>query len=284
MRRVGGVFVVVAVAALSAQTPPSVDELRERATTYVVQFIDRFSSIVAEERLVQEASSLPTKSGTGTSQKLDVPTTQRRVLRSDFLFIRRAATEEWHVYRDAFEVDGRPVRDRGARLMKLLTTPSLSDEALAIKVAQESARYSLSPTLRSVDDPILVLVFLQPNYYQRFRFSRGARDRDLGPDVWAINYQEQAKPTVVRGRNNVDAPSNGRVWIDAATGRILKTELRVAASQIQTTFRWDESLGVAVPAEMHDSYGIGSTDFRATATYSGFRRFDVSTSEAVQKP
>lgn len=267
---------------VQAQAPPPVEDLRERATAYVEQFIARFSTMVAEERLVQESASLPGKTGEGTNQRMNQAMPQRRELRSDFLFIRRAATENWHVYRDAFEVDGRAVRDRGDRLVKLLTAPSLSNEQLAFKIAQESSRYSISPGLRSVDDPVLALVFLQPTYHPRFRFTRGGRDRALGADVWVVNYQEQARPTVVRAQGNADAPSNGRLWIDAATGRVLKTDLRVRTSQVQTTFAWDESLGVAVPAEMRDSYMVGPTAFRATATYSRFRRFDVSTSEKIQ--
>ena len=268
---------------IAAQEPPRVEELRERATGYVEQFIARFSSVVAEERLVQETTSLPGKSGTGINQRIDAPTPQRREILSDFLFIRRAATEDWYVYRDAFEVNGRAVRDRGDRLMKLLSEPSLSNAQLALKIAQESSRYSLSPGLRTVDDPILALVFLQPSYHPRFRFTLGSRDRALGADVWGVNYREQVRPTIVRGQGG-DAPSTGRLWIDTLTGRVVKTELRVGSSQVLTTFAWDDSLGVAVPAEMRDSYSVGPTDFRATATYSRFRRFGVSTSEEVGKP
>jgi len=276
--------VVCVVPALLAQAPPTVEELRARATGYVEQFIARFSSVVAEERLVQETTTLPGKSGTGLNQRFEQAAPQRREILSDFLFIRRAATEDWYVYRDAFEVNGRAVRDRGDRLLKLLSEPSLSNEQLALKIARESSRYSLSPGLRTVDDPILVLVFLQPNYHPRFRFTRGARDRGVGADVWVVNYQEQARPTVVRAQGPADAPSGGRLWIDGATGRVLKTELRVGTSQVQTTFTWDESLGVAVPTEMHDSYVVGPTDFRTTATYSRFRRFGVSTNEQIGKP
>ena len=269
-------------AGVLAQSPPGVEDLRARATAYVDQFIARFAGVVAEERLVQETTSLPGKSGEGMNQRMNQAMPGRREIRSDFLFIRRAASENWHVYRDAFEVDGRAVRDRGDRLMRLLTAPSLSNEQLALKIAQESSRYSLSPGLRTVDDPILVLVFLQPNYHPRFRFTRGPRDRDLGGDVWVVNFQEQARPTMVRGQGSADAPSTGKMWIDAATGRVLKTELRVNSSQVQTTFSWDESLGVAVPAEMRDSYMVGPTAFRAKATYSRFRRFDVSTTEKIE--
>jgi hypothetical protein len=59
--------------AVAAQSPPRAEALRERATAYVEQFIARFSRVVAEERLVQESTSLPRVSGTGTKQQMDVP-------------------------------------------------------------------------------------------------------------------------------------------------------------------------------------------------------------------
>jgi hypothetical protein len=67
-----------------AQSPPRVEALRERATAYVDQFIARFSGVVAEERLLQETSSLPGKTGEGTNQRLSVamPGAHRRGLRS----------------------------------------------------------------------------------------------------------------------------------------------------------------------------------------------------------
>ena len=50
-------------AVMLAQAPPPVEDLRERATAYVDQFIARFASVVAEERLVQE----PPRTGTSTA-------------------------------------------------------------------------------------------------------------------------------------------------------------------------------------------------------------------------
>jgi hypothetical protein len=168
--------------------------------------------------------------------------------------------------------------------MTLLTSSSLTDAEMARRVGLESARYSLSPGgLRTVDDPILALLFLQPRLHARFRFTRGAHDRNAGADVWIVNYQEQARHTIVRGMGG-DSPSRGRLWIDAGTGHVLKSDLQVGSSRVETTFAWDEAIGVAVPVEMRDAYTIGRTDFRATATYSRFRRFDVSTSEKVQEP
>jgi hypothetical protein len=231
--------------------------------------------------LLQESTSLPSVSGSGTSAKMNVATPGRREIRSDYLFVRRQAGEDWITFRDAFEVDGRPVRDRGDRLVKLLANPSLANETLARRLTLESTRHQLDPGIRSVNDPLLALVFLQNHYQARFRYTRGARDRNVGDDVWIVNFQEQERPTIVRGPRG-DVPSRGRLWIDAGTGRVLKTELETGTSRVAASFAWDAAIGLALPVEMRDDYSVGRTGYRATATYSRFRRFDVSTSEKLR--
>ena len=279
--------------AAAAQSPPRVETLRERATAYVEDFVTRFSQIVCEEHMVQESTSLPSVSGSGANARtdgrsapaatLDMPAPGRREIRSDYLFVRRQTAEDWITFRDAFEVNGRPVRDRGDRLVKLLANPSLENDALARRLMLESTRHQLNPGLRSVNDPLLVLVLLQDHYQARFRYTRGARDRKVGDEVWIVNFQERDRPTIVRSGGG-DAPSRGRLWIDAGNGRVLKSEHQVGTSRVATTFAWDPTFGLALPVEMRDDYTLGRTGFRATATYSRFRRFDVSTSEKVQEP
>jgi hypothetical protein len=269
---------------VDGQSPPPVEELCARASAYVEGFIATFSGVVAEERFVQETTSLPSVSGSGSNQRMETAIPGRREIHSDVLLVRRSANEDWLVYRDAFEVDGRPVRDRTERLVKLLTEPSVANEELARQVAIESARHTLDAALRSVDNPILALSFLQPALRSHFRYTRGALDRKAGPAVWIVSYREEETPSIVRGPGNSDAPSRGRFWIDHATGRVLKTELQVRGNRIDTTYTWDDMLHIAVPAEMKDSYNVGRTSFRVTATYSRFRRFSVSTAEQVKEP
>ena len=50
-----------------------------------------------------------------------------------------------------------------------------------------------------------------------------------------------------------------------------------------TLFKFDEELGLNVPAEMRDWYPDGSGELRGVATYGKFRRFEVRT-EAEVKP
>ena len=50
-----------------------------------------------------------------------------------------------------------------------------------------------------------------------------------------------------------------------------------------TLFKFDEELGLNVPAEMRDWYPDGAGELRGVATYGKFRRFQVRTDETVQK-
>src|ERR1700682_4332486 len=91
-----GVSAVVATSASGAQTGRT-DSIIARATAYVVDFVDRFSNVVAEERYVEQTNS----------------PSRRRELTSDFLLAKPPGSNEWFQFRDVFEVDRKPVRNRG---------------------------------------------------------------------------------------------------------------------------------------------------------------------------
>jgi hypothetical protein len=78
--------------------------------------------------------------------------------------------------------------------------------------------------------------------------------------------------------------------MDEATGTIHKTQLdavdTAVEAHITVTYRRDEGLAIWVPARMDERYrGTGdSAQVTGTATYSRFRRFQVTTSEDVGAP
>lgn len=94
-------------------------------------------------------------------------------------------------------------------------------------------------------------------------------------------FLEPAADAVCRGRE-----MQAVVWIDEETGRVIKTELRIGSrstpTTITTTYRFDADLGINVPVEMQDWYPDGNGEIRGLATYGRFRRFQVSTNEAVK--
>jgi hypothetical protein len=259
---------VIAVSPVTAQTSRG-EELVAQATAYVVDFLDRFSNVVAEERYIQETSN----------------PRRRRELKSDFLLVKPPGSDEWLQFRDVFAVDGAPVRDRDERLAKLFLDEPGNALARAAEVARDSSRFNLASSIGTVNKPLLAIAYLQPRYVARFSFTVGPLDRSVGADVRLVQFSEWARPTILRSASkNADVPARGRMWIEEGTGRVVKTELRAGEAEIVTTFAFDESLQVAVPVEMRERYFrlFETNVITGVATYGRFRRFEVRTEERIR--
>jgi hypothetical protein len=253
---------------------PDTAALVAQASAYLGELFTKLSNVVAEERYVQQTTS-PRKT---------------RTLLSDYLLVRLPGTGELTSFRDVFEVDGKPVRDRDQRLQRLFIESPGTAEQQARRIAEESARHNIWD-IGTINSPFMAMAFIQDKYRSRFRLQSPKQEKSVGPDVYAILYQEFVSPTILKGNANRDMPVRGRWWIDASTGRIVKTELLLGANSatfglspvdITTTFRYDEELGLTVPAEMEEFYPSTRTgDVRGTATYGRFRSFGVTTEEQV---
>jgi hypothetical protein len=140
---------------------------------------------------------------------------------------------------------------------------------------------------RTINNPVLGMVILQPEFQQRFHFSLGKMDPKVGAGTWIIEYREEARPSFIRGKADLDLFAHGRVWIEADTGRVMKTEVLLEQptlrARISTAFRFDDRFGIAVPYEMQEEYKFDNgTKVTAVATYDRFRRFDVSTEDTLK--
>jgi hypothetical protein len=100
-----------------------------------------------------------------------------------------------------------------------------------------------------------------------------------------IEYRETAKETLIRGQNNRSIPSRGKVWIEASTGRVLRTELLSedvqVKAEIAVDYRTQPGVDLLMPVEMREHYTLTQLYMRieGRATYNRFRRFTVTTSE-----
>ena len=248
--------------------PPPANELLTHAASYVTDFVVRFANVVAEERYEQWF----------------VNGLERRELVSDFLIVQIPTSNDWASFRDVLEVDGAPIRDRQERLLSLLLEgPSGSTLERARVIAREGARFNLEG-IGTVTDPLLVLVFLQRQYNGRFTWNVAGSEPDLGPDVWKVEFEEQIRPTLIRSPSEGDLEAAGAVWIEALTGRVLQTQLRVQSSDVTTRFESDPQFGIAVPVEMRASHFVGRNIIRAVASHGRFRSFSVETTESFDEP
>jgi hypothetical protein len=282
---------VVCLARLAA-APSKGDEILARAADYAAGFVRRFSTIVVEERFVQDARRIGVRPRTGTGRDagntrdrevVAAGVTLHRELVSDYLLVKSPDLGAWHTFRDVLEVDGRAVRDRSERLTALFLEPAPAAVQRATEIDREGIRYNLGDPSRTINNPLLVLGFLQAAYRSRFKFSLRDPDPEVGPDVWIVEYREQARPTILRRAPDGDLTARGRLWIEARTGRVLRTELTVSDDdEITASFRFDERFQIAVPVEMREHYWNGNEYVEGIARYDHFREFAVRTEEKIQ--
>jgi hypothetical protein len=267
---------------------PTLTTVLERAGAYVSMVERGVSGIVAEERYGQQWTLLPRgQSYTGEQRN--------RALVSDLLIVSLEGPGLLVQFRDVFEVDGAPVRDRDERLMKLFLQPTDSAGEQLERIQTESARYNIGNIDRNVNTPLVAVFFLDPRNQRRFRFFR-TKDRSpalaaaeaarLPADTWIVRFEERAKPTVFHNtQTDADLPTHGRFWIDASTGRILMTELvaedRSVRATIDVTFRSEPLDGLLLPLGMRERYeGRRSKSLiEGSATYDRFRQFTVNVDE-----
>ena len=147
---------------------------------------------------------------------------------------------------------------------------------------------------RNFNVPTLALLFLEAGHRSRFAFERATDDEPplgldrpaAGDELWVVAYREDWPTTVIRGRGRSNLPAAGRFWIEAATGRVLASELSVEDSElsalIAVRYAVDPRLGHLVPAEMRERYENHRQGSRVdgTATYTGYRRFQVQVTES----
>src|SRR5215510_15598161 len=179
----------------AADEAPTLKTVLGRAGSYVVRFERELATLVAEEHYVQEV--------TGSAA-------ERRELRSDLLFISQLRAHRYVQFRDVFEVDGRPLRGRDQRLVQLASNPA---GASMEQIVTESARYNIGNIERTINVPVLPLMFLLPDNQWRFKFNvpKGTRQppaavKDLPPspyftvstEVWIVEYREVERPTIIR--------------------------------------------------------------------------------------
>lgn len=251
----------------------------DRAADYVAGYKRDFVGVVADEAYRQEARGVH-----GTDLRgfpIDAPR-QKRDLKSDVLFVRTPGADVWMQFRDVYEVDGKPVRDRGDRLTKLFLEPSRSVEKQAENIAAESARYNIGGVNRTINLPVLALSVLETANRPWMAFT-GTRKKN----VWDLEFREERGGTLIRTNDNQSMPSRGHVLVEASTGRVLSTELIAESgslrARIEVTYAPEPSLGgLLVPSVMREKYDLkdGSV-IEGRAGYSRFRRYQVQTDEKI---
>ena len=264
----------------SAQAPDQLDAVLDKAGDYVAAYEKTFVGVVAEETYRQEVR------GVGRTDQRGFATegrAERRDLKSDMLLVRAPAGDRWIQFRDVFEVDGKPVRDRAERLAKLFLQPSASTQQQVDDIAAASARFNIGGVNRNVNLPVLALTVLEPQNRAWFSFKGGRK----GNNLFELEYREERSGTLIRTTGDQAMPSRGRFSIDLTTGRVLSSELIAESgslrAQIDVTYTPEPAMDMLVPREMREKYALkDGTNIDGRATYANFRRYQVKVAETIK--
>jgi hypothetical protein len=298
-RRFPWVFGLIAGGVLAAATqaaqPPTLPGLLGWAAAYVATYEQSVAAFVFEEEYLQRVSCVQAPRFGGLQSLGGLPPQSRR-LRSEVVVI-NTGDLGWVGFRDVFEVDGKPVRNREDRLQKLFVHPG--DDALlrARAVANESARFNLGSVHRNLNYPTMALMFLREANQGRSRFSRGDSERLEGVATWVVRFQEASRPTLIGSRAK-DVAASGQFWIEPDSGRVRRSRLSIQEERATGTFDVDYApwpdLDILMPVSMKEDISVRGCVFTADpdgretitgeARYSNVKRFTVDVTSNVAGP
>lgn len=274
-------FLAATSTSVRAVQAPELDQLLTLAAARVDTFGRSMANVIAQEDYQQVAR--------------DVPIITRRT-RGDMAFIDVAGNGWWVAFRDVFEVDGQPVRDREERLSRLLATFSADSLDQAIAIADESARFNLSAfgvfVDRTINTPMATLMFLRAVNQSRSTFRlEGSEEIDGAACKW-VAFTEESKPSLIE---SIRGAVRGRFCVEPQTGRVVQSVLqaegalnrdltRSVHAHITVRYAEEPQLRLWVPVRMDEVYEVnpGRRTINGRADYSTFRQFGVSTSETAR--
>ncbi len=239
-----------------------------RLDNYLQGYEERLSNVVAEEGYSQWVDQGPSTLRSRTS----------RTLRSDFALALTTERNRWVGYRDTFEVDGVPVRDRDERLQRLLSSGAVGQAA---RIAEQNARFNLGEGLitRNINIPTFALEMLNPRIRDRFRVRQAGIDALDGRPGWLIEFRERERPTLVRTPEGRDQASRIVALVDIETGEVLQTVLTWERVEGMMAVYYGQAPGipVLVPIRMAERFVTRSGELvGGEATYTKFRQFETS--------
>ncbi len=252
---------------LTSGSAPSQKAVLARAGALVARYTDELPRLVATETLVQELTHQ-------RDDEVGVPTRRRSV--AEFAWVALPGEVDPIGFRDVIEVDGQPAGPERRRLVELLHGSRQASWAQARAILEEGARHNLSPGARNFNLPTVALFFLLPERQQRFSWKR--RTEPDAP-VWELEFRERSRPTVIRQSDGRPAFSRGRVWVDAATGVVLRTDLVLEIEQVSytltTRFERVAAMDLVLPVRLEERYTTPDELVTGIATYTNYRRFQT---------
>ena len=268
MRLIAGVCALALLTGPAGAQTVRLSDVVARLDRYLQGYEERLANLVSEEEYRQWVDQGPAARRSRTS----------RMLRSDFALTLTSERNRWVGYRDTFEVDSVPVRDRDERLQRLLSSGASGQAA---RIAEQNARFNLGDGLiaRNINIPTFALEMMNPRIRDRFRVRHTGVDTFDGRSGWLIEFRERERPTVVRTPEGRDQASRVVALVDIQTGEVLRTVLtwERVDGMIAVYYGHAPGIPVPVPIRMAERYVTRTGALvGGEATYANFRQFETS--------
>ena len=259
---------------ISAQSPPTLDQLLDRMGAYLTEYESQLSSVVADERFEQNVYA----PGAGSR-------TQATTLESEVAFIRLPGGAEWLGFREVKRVNFKAVKQNGPSISDVLTSAA-GDMTKARAIANASAKHNLGLP-RTINVPTAPLDIIHPAHRAAHRYELTGDESVRGTRTMVVAFTEVARPTLVREPNGTYLVSSGRIWIEPESGGVWRVEWvyqaekrhprALAPPRLRVDFERHAELGFMVPRAMTEVFSATSrTRGEGRATYRNFRRFGTS--------
>jgi hypothetical protein len=267
------VAAIVALAPAAASAPPeATGDLLARARASWTAYEAALGSVLADEHYRQEATWPQTLPGNAVVRRL----------RSELLLFQVPGSSEWVTFRHVEEVDGAAPPEPSPSIVDTLADRSRPLDARVGALVRASAFYNLGDFERTINTPTFAPIVLRPAHTRRVRFRRDGEADVAGAQAVVVGFDETARPTIVRGLGTRNVPMRGRLWLDAATGQVLRSVLTMAdrrgplTATIEVDYGHDAGLGMMVPQVMRERYERRKHVVTTEARYGNYRRFTTS--------
>jgi hypothetical protein len=279
------VLCAVSVTATSAQQSPiEIGTVLSRATDYVTQYEAELGNLIGSEEYVQSSVWLDNSTPPRVAKRV-----QRRTS-GDFLIIQ--VGDEWAALRKINRVDGIRVKETAPNFDSAFDNSPESNSALLKNMKLESTEYNLGDIQREINLPTFALHVLRKSEVNRFAFERVGTAKIDGVQTWRIRFRETSGHSLVVGGKGETLYSNGMLWIEPETGRVLQTEFNVenpyASSKIRgqtdVTYGQGKNVQIWVPTYMIEHYESAHNNVDCRADYSNFRPFLVDVKFEIEAP
>ncbi|HEX6324250.1 MAG TPA: hypothetical protein VFZ36_11035 [Vicinamibacterales bacterium] len=292
---IAAVVASLTAAAPRAQAPASVDlaQLVMRASSWTARFDQSLSGLLFRERYLQRASTsnvsaqvpLTMEASPTGSSRVVVPG-REVVLEANVFLLRAPSAREFVIYRDVYRVGSRNVTDHTARLQELLTEGTASAIQQARALTDASARHNIGGISRNVNIPTMAFDYLTPAYVGGLRVRQAGADTIDGLPVLIVEFEEIARPTLVRGERDADVPASGRYWIHPGSGAVPRAVAEFTTGRtrgrMEVRLALHDLLKVWVPKEMTEVWSGPGRHVSGLAHYDQFTRLNVTTAEIIK--